>query len=501
MPPTPDKTFRDTCDLLVIGGGINGCGIARDAAGRDLNVVLVEAGDIGGGTSSASTKLIHGGLRYLEFYEFKLVRKALAEREVLLNLAPHISWPLPFVLPLSEDTRPGWLIRIGLWLYDRLAKRTSIPNSSKIDLRRDRAGFVVAPKYKHAFRYWDGWVDDSRLCILNAQDALARGAEIVTRDGVESAFPSDDGWLVVLQSGRELYARKIVNCTGPWAEQVAQDVLGVEDAPRLNLVQGAHIVVPRIGRQEDALMLQQPDGRVVFVLPYHDRYSLIGTTETAIASPDESATTDSEVDYLLDAANRYISRPIAHDDIIAAFAGVRPLVLEEGKDARETSREWLLHDHAGTEALTVIGGKLTTYRLLAEAVLKKLYPETRPWTATTRLPGGDIPVVRGKSARDAFLIWRATLVERFADYDPDIVVRLANVYGTRAVLMLEQGLGRNLGGIFETELDYLSAEEWATNAEDVLWRRTKLGLSVEMATVTNIESWFAKSFGASYTSP
>ncbi|MGB7406247.1 MAG: glycerol-3-phosphate dehydrogenase [Pacificimonas sp.] len=489
-PASIDPVYRETFDLLVIGAGINGCGIARDAAGRGLKVALVDAGDIGGGTSSASTKLIHGGLRYLEFYEFKLVQKALAEREILLSLAPHLSWPLAFVLPLSKDTRPGWMIRLGLWFYDRLAKRTAIPESSKIKLKQDIAGFALKDDFNTAFRYWDGWVDDSRLCVLNAQDAALKGAEIVTNDGVSSAFASDDGWLTVLESGRELYAKQIVNCTGPWSEIVARSVLQRPDAPRLNLVQGAHIVVPRVGRQRDAYMLQQPDGRIIFVIPYHERYSLIGTTETPVEHPANSEITDVEIDYLLAATNRYVYHELTRDDVHAAFAGIRPLVLEEGKDARETSREWQLIDHKDVSAITIVGGKLTTYRLLAEEVLEGLYPDTKPWTADAPLPGGDIPTLPGKSARRSFQIWRDELVKRFENYDPGIVERLANLYGTRAILMLEDGLGANLGGIFETELTYLAEEEWATSADDVLWRRTKLGLSVEMATVTNIEHWF-----------
>ncbi|MEM8825995.1 MAG: glycerol-3-phosphate dehydrogenase [Pseudomonadota bacterium] len=495
--PASIPTFRDAYDLLVIGGGINGCGIARDAAGRGLSVALVEGSDLGGGTSSASTKLIHGGLRYLEFYEFALVKKALAEREVLLKLAPHISWPLGFVLPLSKDTRPGWMIRLGLAFYDRLAKRTSIPESAKIKLREDVAGFALKEDLKRAFRYYDGWVDDSRLCVLNAQDAAMRGADIITQDAVRAAFPSDDGWLIVLDSGRELYARQIVNCTGPWAETVARSILQLKDAPRLNLVQGAHIVVPRIGRQKDAFMLQQPDGRVVFVIPYEDRFSLVGTTETPIDRPDEAEATEREIDYLLEATNRYLRKPMARDDVVAAFAGVRPLVLEEGKGASETSREWQLKDHEGVAALTVIGGKLTTYRLLAEAVLEKLFPDTEPWTADTSLPGGDIPLLDNMSPRDSFRIWRKTLAERFPNYDPKLVHRLADLYGTRAVLMLEDGLGDNLGGIFTAELDYLATEEWATSADDVLWRRTKLGLTAEMATITNIERWFERTYTTS----
>ena len=485
---------RERFDLLIIGAGINGAGLARDASGRGLRVALVDSGDLGSGTSAASTKLIHGGLRYLEFYEFDLVRKALEERETILSIAPHLAKPLSFVLPISRDTRPGWKIRAGLFLYDHLAKRPSFPNSERVRLSRDIAGYALDQRFKAGFRYWDGWVDDSRLVIANVQDAARRGAEVVPRDGVKAAFHSEEGWLAVLESGRELYAGRIVNCTGPWAEDVARSVLQLSDPPRLNLVQGSHIVVPRIGRHDDAYILQQPDGRIIFVIPFRERFSLIGTTETPVASAGAAQITDEETAYLIEAANRYLAKPIGKDDIVGAFAGVRPLVLEEGKDARETSREWKLHFHKAAPALTVIGGKLTTYRLLAEAVMKELYPDTTPWTHGEPLPGGDIPRYDGLSAHEEFTAYLRALEQRFPNHDPRIVRRLAGLYGTRAEAMLEEGLGERLGGIFETELAYLADEEWAATAEDVLWRRTKLGLTADTNDVAEIDRWFEKSY-------
>ncbi|EMD82590.1 glycerol-3-phosphate dehydrogenase [Pacificimonas flava] len=486
---------RDHFDIIIIGAGINGAGIARDAAGRGLKVALVEAGDLGGGTSSASTKLIHGGLRYLEFYEFALVREALAERETILSIAPHLASPMPFVLPLSQETRPSWMIRAGLLLYDRLAKRRSFPNSQTLSLRDDIAGHGLADRFTRAFRYWDGWVDDSRLVIANCQDAARRGAEILPRDGAVTAFHSEAGWLVALESGRELYGSRIVNCTGPWAEDVAKTVLGLNDAPRVNLVQGAHIVVPRAGRQRDAYMLQQPDGRIIFVIPFKERYSLIGTTETRVSDAADPQITEGEIDYLLAAANRYLRRELAREDIVASFAGIRPLVLEEGKGARETSREWKFLQHSGMNATTVIGGKLTTYRLLAEALLAELYPKTAPWTADQTLPGGDIPRSQNRPPHEDFRAWTKGLCGRFPDHDPDLVGRFASLYGTRAEALLAGGVGRNLGGIFEAEVDYLVAEEWARTAEDILWRRTKLGLSAPPEAADNIE----RHIRASYT--
>ena len=372
-------------DVLIIGAGINGAGIARDLAGRGRTVALVDKGDIGGGTSSASTKLIHGGLRYLELYEFGLVRKALAEREVLLRIAPHLAWPLAFVLPHAPELRPRWMIRAGLFLYDHLAARREVPGSAGIDLARDPAGAGLANRKARGFRYWDGWVDDARLVVANARDAARMGAQVILRDGVRAARHDGAGWAVTLASGRTLAARSIVNAAGPWAEQVARGVLGVNDAPRLSLVQGAHLVVRRVNPTEDAYILQGADRRIVFVLPYEQAYSLIGTTERAIDDPADAACTPPEEAYLLASANRWLAAPLGPGDVVHRFAGVRPLIAEEGKTERETTRDWRLVGH-GADALTIVGGKLTTYRLLSAEVAARLAPGTADWTGGVALP-------------------------------------------------------------------------------------------------------------------
>ncbi|MBZ6379890.1 glycerol-3-phosphate dehydrogenase [Pacificimonas flava] len=484
-------------DLFIIGGGINGAGIARDAAGRGKRVFLCDKGDLGGGTSSASTKLIHGGLRYLEFYEFALVRKALAERERILAIAPHLSWPMPFVLPLGKDTRPSWMIRAGLFLYDHLARRRSFPDSEKIALADDPGGAVLQPKYRRAFRYWDGWVDDSRLVIANCRDAARRGAAIVPRDGASEARFADGLWQVTLDSGRTVAARCLVNCAGPWAEEVASTVLGRNDAPRLDLVQGAHIVVPRIGTGADAYMLQQPDGRIIFTIPYQREFTLIGTTETRIEQPSEAQITAEESRYLLDAANRYLRATLTPDDIRASFAGVRPLVLEEGKNARETSREWKLVEHDGVRATTVVGGKLTTYRLLAETVMERLYPGTRPWTGTAPLPGGDIPGADRAPPREAYRRWVAELAETNPDLPVERVEQLCERYGTEVENLLGTGLGRDFGALFEAEVQHMANEEWARSPEDVLWRRSKAGLTAAEELRTYLTDFFSAKYTAS----
>lgn len=476
-------------DLLIIGGGVNGAGIARDAAGRGLKVALVEAGDLGGGTSSASTKLIHGGLRYLEFYEFGLVAKALAEREVILDAAPHISWPQPFVLPHAVHLRPAVMIRAGLFLYDHLARRRQVPGSAAIDLRRDAAGRSLDRSLARGFRYWDGWIDDARLVALNAVDAAARGALVRTRTRVTSARREAGGWTVTLDDGSTLAAAYVVNAAGPWAETVGRAVLGLNDPPRLRLVQGAHIVTKRVNLSDDAYMLQQPDGRIVFVLPYEGKFSLIGTTDTPVDRPDAPAITAAEEAYLIEAANRYLVRPIGAGDIVHRFAGIRPLVLENDKDAKETTRDWRLVEHDG--AMTVVGGKITTYRKLAEAVLKVAAPKTRPWTRSAALPGGDIPRERGETGQAGFARWLRTLIARYENHDPALITRLARTHGRAAEALLDRGLGANFGGLFEAELERFAAEEWARTGEDVLWRRTKMGLHLSAADRARVDDRMA----------
>jgi glycerol-3-phosphate dehydrogenase len=479
-------------DLLVIGGGINGAGIARDAAGRGMAVALVESGDLGGATSSASTKLIHGGLRYLEFGAFGLVRKALAEREVILDMAPHISWPQSFVLPLGQGARPGWQVRAGLMLYDRLARRVAVPGSARINLHDDRAGRALADRDATAFRYWDGWIDDSRLVIANCRDAAARGATILPRCGLVSARFTDGLWQATLANGQKLAAHHIVNAAGPWAGEVAARVLGLADAPALRLVQGTHIVTRRVHLGRDAFMLQQPDGRIIFVLPYERDFSLIGTTERTIDRPDAAAATDAEVDYLLEAANRWLARPLKPDDVIQRFAGIRPLVLEPGKDERETTRDWRFVSHHGVPATTVVGGKITTYRRLAEALLQHLPGRSRPWTEKAPLPGGEVPREKGEHGQAAFRRWLETLIATNPDYDPRLIRRLAQALGTDVMPMLAAGLGARVGGLWEAELRHYRDHEWARSAEDVLWRRTRMGLHLTAAERADVARWFGE---------
>jgi glycerol-3-phosphate dehydrogenase len=467
-------------DLIVIGGGVNGAGIARDAAGRGLAVALVEAGDLAGGTSSASTKLVHGGLRYLEFGEVALVRKALKEREIVLRSAPHIAWAMPFLLPVLPGMRPAWMLRGGLFVYDHLARRREVPGASPVDLRSALAGAALKPELTRAFRFWDGWVDDARLVILLARDAKARGARIITHDAVTSAVRMEGLWHVGTVSGARLVGRQIVNAAGPWAERVARDILKVADPPALRLVQGAHLVTRRVNRTEDAFLLQQPDGRILFVLPYERDFSLIGTTEVEVSGPDAALATDAEEAYLLGAVNAVLKRPLSPEDVRYRFAGIRPLVLEEGKGARETTRDWRFAEHEGAGAVSVVGGKITTFRLLAETLVDRLFPRTKAWTVRAVLPGGDVPPLGGRTARANFLLWRQALVRRFSDHDPAIVERLAGLYGTEAEGMLAGGLGARLpGGLFEAEVDHLERNEFARDRDDMLWRRTKLGLVAE----------------------
>ncbi len=491
--PAPDPHIP--YDLLIIGGGINGAGIARDAAGRGLSVALVEAGDLGGATSSASTKLIHGGLRYLEFYAFGLVRKALAEREVLLDIAPHITWPQSFVLPWAKGDRPEWMLRIGLWLYDNLARRRIVPGSTRIDLRQDRAGRALAAQFQRAFRYWDGWVDDARLVIANVQDAAARGALILTQTRVIRADYDGAVWQVTLSDGQTLTAKRIINAAGPWAERVAREVIGRNDAPALRLVQGSHIVTRRVHLGRDAFMLQQPDGRIIFVIPYERDFSLIGTTERDIDALESAHITEDETDYLIAAANRYLLRPLTRADVVHRFAGVRPLILEAGKGDRETSRDYRLVEHAGVPAMTIVGGKITTYRRLAEDVMKIIAPGTKRWTGMAALPGGDIEKIGNETGQEAFKRWLENLIAAQENYDPKLVKRLAMTLGTAAEALLINGLGANIGGLFEAELAHYRDKEWATCSDDVLWRRTKMGLHIGNAGKAAVAEWFGETVG------
>ncbi len=474
-------------DVLVVGGGINGAGIACDAAGRGLSVVLCDQGDLGGATSSASSKLIHGGLRYLEHYAFRLVREALCEREVLLNKAAHIIRPLSFVLVHDARMRPAWMIRMGLFLYDRLGRRRILSPSRGVDLTSAPEGAPLTEGAKRGFIYADAWVDDARLVILNALAAAERGAQVLTRTECTGARRVDGLWRASLRHGpggasREITARALVNAAGPWAAGVLGRA-GVARVWRQQLVKGSHIVVPRLYDGGQAYVLQQPDRRIVFAIPFEGDYTLIGTTDIRFSGdPAEAAISSEETHYLCAAVNRYFRATLAEDDVVWSYTGVRPLLDDNETDPAAITREYLLDvdcPEAGAPLLSVVGGKITTYRVLAEATLDRLrpwFPDMGPsWTATATLPGGDLPV--GGAAALA-----RELVTAHPWLPPPLARRYADSYGTRARELLsgarEAGdLGADLGsGLHERELTYLMNTEWAQTADDVLWRRTKLGL-------------------------
>ncbi|MBX3570022.1 MAG: glycerol-3-phosphate dehydrogenase [Rhizobiaceae bacterium] len=475
-------------DIVVIGGGINGCGIARDAAGRGFDVVLVEMDDLASGTSSRSTKLIHGGLRYLEHYEFRLVRESLMEREVLWRMAPHIIWPLRFVLPHAEGIRPAWMIRLGLFLYDHIGGRKLLPPTRVLDMRSDPAGKPLKPLFKKAFEYSDGWVNDARLVVLNARDAADRGALVRTRTKVVAARREADLWSVTLEDRRSgavetIRARLIVNASGPWIDRVLSDVVAEGEVRNVRLVGGSHIVVPRKSADPRAYFFQNRDGRIIFAIPYEDEFTLIGTTDRDFeGDPGTVRITPQEIDYLCAAASEYFAEPIAASDVVWSYCGVRPLYDDGASKAQEATRDYVLKTEApdGRPAIiSAFGGKITTYRRLAEAMMHKVEAQLgkrgAAWTAGAALPGGDFP-------HDGFEVLVEGMKSRFPFLDAAHVRRLCRLYGTRAGRIVgsaatKDELGRNFGvDLFEAEVRYLMQEEWAITAEDVLWRRTKRGL-------------------------
>jgi glycerol-3-phosphate dehydrogenase len=483
-------------DLLVIGGGVNGTGIARDAAGRGLSVLLCEQDDLAQHTSSASSKLIHGGLRYLEHYEFRLVREALIEREVLLRAAPHIIWPLRFVLPHSPEQRPAWMIRLGLFLYDHLGGRDKLPGSARLDLAHDALGDPLKDQFGTGFTYADCWVDDARLVVLNAMDAFERGAKILTRTRCAAAERTERLWQATLQPRdggptRTVQARALINASGPWVSRFLTEQLDRPALKKVRLVKGAHIVVPRLYDHDSPYILQHTDGRVVFVIPYEQDFSLIGTTDSDYrGDPAEVAITDDEVDYLCAAVSRYLKQPVTPDQVRFAYAGVRPLFDDATGDVSAVTRDYAFDlDGDGAPLLSVFGGKITTYRKLAEHALEKLQPllgfERRTWTHAQPLPGGDMP----GADFDRFL---DELIAGCGWLPPALARRYARAYGTRALRLLDgaaglDDLGEHLGdGLYEAEVDYLMQHEWAVSDEDILWRRSKLALHVSDATRTRL---------------
>jgi len=500
-------------DCLVIGGGINGAGIARDAAGRGLSVVLCEAGDLGHATSAASTKLIHGGLRYLEHGEFRLVREALREREVLLAQAPHIIWPLTFVLPHTSAQRPKWMLRAGLVLYDHLGGRTRLPASRAVDLRRDAMGAPLEAAYRTGFAYADCWVEDSRLVVLNALDAAERGAAIQPRSRCVRARRGSDGlWHAEIaptdRSGptRTLRARALVNAAGPWVTEVLAGVVGVNRPVGLRLVKGSHMVVPRLYPGEHAYIVQNTDGRVLFAIPYEGDYTLLGTTdEVWTGEPSGVSLAPDEARYICDAVNRYFKQTVRPEDAVWSYAGVRPLYDDANADVSAVTRDYVfdLDEGAGADRepplLSVFGGKITTYRRLAEHAIDRLVPRMAEparrragpaWTRHAHLPGGDMP--------DADFEGFLAELRRARPWLPaPLARRYARAYGTRTADLLGAAacladLGEHLGdGVYAAELAYLRTAEWALTVDDVLWRRSKLGLHVSDATRAAIARYLA----------
>ncbi len=491
-------------DVAVIGGGINGCGIARDAAGRGLSVFLCEQNDLASGTSSSSTKLIHGGLRYLEYYEFRLVREALTEREVLLRAAPHIIWPLRFILPHHKGLRPAWLIRLGLFLYDHLGGRKLLPGTSTVNLTTDEAGAALKGDYSKGFEYSDCWVVDSRLVVLNAMDAAAHGAEICTKTTCLNACRKNGLWSLTLldsETGqhRHIEAKVLVNASGPWMDTTIATIEHTESKEHIRMVKGSHIIVRKLFDHARAYIFQNEDGRIIFSIPYENDFTLIGTTDVDFhGDPSNVCISQEETEYLCHAASEYFTTPVTPKDVVYSYSGIRPLFDDGKSDAKAATRDYVLKldtDSNTAPLLSIYGGKITTYRKLAESVLEKLspyLPEMRqPWTADAHMPGGDFSP--GDFDGE---------VQRLIGLCPILriehAVRLVRTYGTKARLMTSslktiEDMGICFGGnLYEFEVHYLIRHEWARNAEDVLWRRTNLGLVLSNQEGDFLNTWMEK---------
>jgi glycerol-3-phosphate dehydrogenase len=492
-------------DLAIIGGGVNGCGIARDAAGRGNSVFLCEMNDLASGTSSWSTKLVHGGLRYLEYYEFRLVREALIEREILWQIAPHIIRPLRFVLPHHDGLRPAWLLRLGLFLYDHIGGRHLLPPTRSVDLSRDEVGKPLVPnRYTRGFEYSDCFVDDARLVVLTARDAADRGAEIRTRTRAVEIRQEQGIWLVTVENAfsrkrATIRARVLVNAGGPWVEQVLASGSGVNARAKVRLVQGSHIVVRKLYEHDRAYMFQNGDGRIVFVIPYQDDFTLIGTTDRDYdGDPAKVKASREEIEYLCESVSEYLAKPVKPEDVVWTYAGVRPLYDDGASDAKAATREYVfeLDTPGGAPLLSIYGGKITTHRRLAEEALEKLAPylggtkAREGWTGKSRLPGGDIDV-------SAVAALSAELVRNYPFLNAAHANRLAHAYGTRAAKWLGNAksisdLGQSFGaGLTEAEVRYLMQTEWACTAEDIVWRRSKLGLRLTPLEIAAIDDWIA----------
>jgi glycerol-3-phosphate dehydrogenase len=496
----PLRAGTQRYDLLIVGGGINGTGIARDAAGRGLKVLLCEQDDLAAHTSSASTKLIHGGLRYLEELHFSLVRKALREREVLLELAPHIMRPLHFIMPHAAHLRPAWMIRAGLFLYDHLAPRGRLAASQAVDLRTHIAGAPLQSGYRRGFVYSDVQTDDARLVVLNALDAQARGAVFLTRTRCERLLAAGGGWLATLKAAhgeRHITARAVVNAAGPWVSQFVADCTPVHAAHQVRLVKGSHITVPRLFSHRFAYIFQNEDRRIVFAIPYEHDFTLIGTTDVDYHGDPAAVQIDSaEISYLCALVNRYFRQQIAPADVIWSYAGVRPLLADESSDPMSVTRDYALElDREPAPLLSVFGGKITTYRRLAEDAVNllgaTLGTSAATWTASAKLPGGDMP-------EGGFAVFLRIIERRYPWLPARLRLRLCHAYGTRlervlagATSLAELG-AQILPQLYERELEYLCREEFAHNAQDILWRRSKLGLHLMHEDVSALERWLAQ---------
>jgi glycerol-3-phosphate dehydrogenase len=497
-------------DLAVIGGGVNGCGIARDAAGRGNSVFLCEMNDLASGTSSWSTKLVHGGLRYLEYYEFRLVREALIEREILWQIAPHIIRPLRFVLPHHAGLRPAWLLRLGLFLYDHIGGRHLLPPTRSVDLSSDEVGQpLIKGRYSKGFEYSDCFVDDARLVVLTARDAADRGAVIRVRTRATEIRQADGVWQITVENSisRErstIRARVLVNAGGPWVEEVLSSGAGVNARAKVRLVQGSHIVVRKLYEHDRAYMFQNSDGRIVFVIPYQDDFTLIGTTDRDYhGDPSKVSATSAEIEYLCDSVSEYLAKPVKPEDVVWTYAGVRPLYDDGASEAKAATRDYVfeLDTPGGVPLLSIYGGKITTYRRLAEEALERLAPYLRSakaregWTAKSPLPGGDMDV----SAAAALT---AELLRGYPFLTPAHAGRLARAYGTRASKLLGSAksmadLGQCFGAtLTEAEVRYLMSVEWACTAEDIVWRRSKLGLRMTKAEIADVDAYLRLSQAA-----
>ncbi|MCF8467850.1 MAG: glycerol-3-phosphate dehydrogenase [Sneathiella sp.] len=495
-------------DLLIIGGGINGCGIARDAAGRGYSVALCEMDDLASGTSSGSTKLIHGGLRYLEYYEFRLVQKALSEREVLWANAPHIIWPLRFVLPHHKGLRPAWLLRLGLFLYDHIGGREKLPATKTLDLRTAAVGKPLKEQFLKGFEYSDCWVNDSRLVVLNASDAAARGALIETRTKCISAVHQQGTWHIttenqVTKEKKTRTARLIVNAAGPWVDEVLGTSVNVGNAHNVRLVQGSHIVVPCIFEHDRCYIFQNKDDRIIFAIPYEQDYTLIGTTDQDYeGDPAKVTISDAEISYLCNAASEYFRNPVVETDVIWTYSAVRPLFDDGASKAQEATREYVLRWQEETDnalLLNIFGGKITTYRHLAEDALemieRNLGARNPAWTKDAPLPGGDFPM-------EGFPALLAETRKKYPFLEARQTTRLVRAYGTRVFTLLgdaasRDDLGVDFGaGLSEREVRYLMTAEWALTAEDVLWRRSKLGIEATPEQINALNDWMKSQSGS-----